>query len=35
LVKPVVDETFEMPDIHRAFDRLASGAQFGKVSLVV
>lgn len=35
LVKPVVDETFEMPDIRRAFDRLASGAQFGKVSLVV
>ena len=35
LVKPVVDETFEMPDIHRAFDRLASGAQFGKVSLMV
>jgi NADPH:quinone reductase-like Zn-dependent oxidoreductase len=35
LVKPVVDETFEMPDIHRAFDRLASGAQFGKISLVV
>ena len=34
LVKPVVDETFEMPDIRRAFDRLASGAQFGKVSLV-
>jgi NADPH:quinone reductase-like Zn-dependent oxidoreductase len=35
LVKPVVDETFEMPDIRQAFDRLASSAQFGKVSLVV
>jgi len=34
LVKPVVDETFEMPDIRQAFDRLASGVQFGKVSLV-
>jgi NADPH:quinone reductase-like Zn-dependent oxidoreductase len=34
LVKPVVDETFEMPNIRQAFDRLASGAQFGKVSLV-
>jgi len=34
LVKPVVDATFEMPDILQAFDRLASGAQFGKVSLV-
>jgi NADPH:quinone reductase-like Zn-dependent oxidoreductase len=34
LVKPVVDETFEMPDIRQAFNRLASAAQFGKVSLV-
>jgi NADPH:quinone reductase-like Zn-dependent oxidoreductase len=34
LVKPVVDETFAMPDIRQAFERLASGAQFGKVSLV-
>ena len=34
LVKPVVDATFKMPDIGQAFDRLASGAQFGKVSLV-
>jgi NADPH:quinone reductase-like Zn-dependent oxidoreductase len=34
LVKPVIDETFRMPDIRQAFDRLASGAQFGKVSLV-
>ena len=34
LVKPVIDSTFEMTDIHRAFERLASGAQFGKVSLV-
>ena len=34
LVKPVIDETFEMPEIRRAFDHLASGAQFGKVSLV-
>lgn len=34
LVKPVIDATFEMADIRAAFDRLASGAQFGKVSLV-
>ena len=34
LVRPVIDETFRMPDIRQAFDRLASGAQFGKVSLV-
>jgi NADPH:quinone reductase-like Zn-dependent oxidoreductase len=34
LVKPVIDETFRMPDIRQAFDRLASGAQFGKVSLM-
>ena len=34
LVKPVIDSTFEMTDIHRAFERLASRAQFGKVSLV-
>lgn len=34
LVKPVLDRTFEMADIRAAFDHLASGAQFGKVSLV-
>jgi len=34
LAKPVIDETFAMTDIRRAFDRLSSGAQFGKVSLV-
>jgi NADPH:quinone reductase-like Zn-dependent oxidoreductase len=35
LVKPVLDATFEMADIRAAFDHLSSGAQFGKVSLVV
>jgi len=35
LVKPVIDATFPMSDIRAAFDRLESGAQFGKVSLVV
>jgi NADPH:quinone reductase-like Zn-dependent oxidoreductase len=35
LVKPVLDRTFEMADIRAAFDHLSSGAQFGKVSLVV
>lgn len=34
LVKPVIDATFEMADVRAAFDHLASGAQFGKVSLV-
>lgn len=34
LVKPVVDATFRMSEIRQAFDHLASGAQFGKVSLV-
>jgi NADPH:quinone reductase-like Zn-dependent oxidoreductase len=35
LVKPILDATFEMADIRAAFDHLSSGAQFGKVSLVV
>jgi len=34
LIKPVVDATFEMADIRSAFEHLASGAQFGKISLV-
>jgi NADPH:quinone reductase-like Zn-dependent oxidoreductase len=34
LVAPVVDSTFAMSDIGAAFDRLESGAQFGKVALV-
>jgi NADPH:quinone reductase-like Zn-dependent oxidoreductase len=34
LVKPVVDVTFEMANIRSAFEHLASGAQFGKISLV-
>lgn len=34
LVKPVIDATFAMANIRAAFDHLASGAQFGKVSLV-
>jgi NADPH:quinone reductase-like Zn-dependent oxidoreductase len=35
LIQPVIDATFPMSDIRAAFDRLESGAQFGKVSLVV
>ena len=35
LIKPVVDSTYPMSEIGAAFDRLASGAQFGKVSVVV
>jgi NADPH:quinone reductase-like Zn-dependent oxidoreductase len=34
-VKPVLDATFAMADIRTAFDHLASGAQFGKVSMVL
>jgi NADPH:quinone reductase-like Zn-dependent oxidoreductase len=34
LVRPVVDVTFAMADIRSAFEHLASGAQFGKISLV-
>jgi NADPH:quinone reductase-like Zn-dependent oxidoreductase len=34
LVKPVADTTFKMADIRSAFEHLASGAQFGKVSLM-
>jgi NADPH:quinone reductase-like Zn-dependent oxidoreductase len=34
LVKPCVDSTFRMAEIRVAFDRLDSGAHFGKVSLV-
>lgn len=35
LVKPVIDASYKMSDIHRAMDRLADGVQFGKVSLQV
>ena len=35
LVKPVIDARFAMSDIRSAFDRLQSGGQFGKVSMVV
>jgi NADPH:quinone reductase-like Zn-dependent oxidoreductase len=33
LLPPVIDSTFAMQDIRAAFDRLAAGAQFGKISL--
>jgi NADPH:quinone reductase-like Zn-dependent oxidoreductase len=35
LVKPVIDVTFAAADIRAAFDHLAAGTQFGKISLVV
>jgi NADPH:quinone reductase-like Zn-dependent oxidoreductase len=35
LVKPVIDARFRMSDALNAFDRLESGGQFGKVSMVV
>ena len=34
LVRPVIDSSFAMADVRSALARLASGAQFGKVSLV-
>lgn len=34
LVSPVIDRTFAMEDVRSAFDRLESGAQFGKISLL-
>jgi NADPH:quinone reductase-like Zn-dependent oxidoreductase len=34
LVRPVIDSSFKMADASSALARLASGAQFGKVSLV-
>jgi NADPH:quinone reductase-like Zn-dependent oxidoreductase len=34
LVRPIIDSTFAMADVRSALARLASGAQFGKVSLV-
>jgi len=30
---PVIDQVFEMDDVHAALDRLDSGMQFGKVGL--
>lgn len=35
LLSPVIDSRFRMSDIHAAFDRLESSAQFGKVSVAV
>lgn len=35
LVKPILDATFAAAEIRAAFDRLAAGTQFGKISLVL
>jgi NADPH:quinone reductase-like Zn-dependent oxidoreductase len=35
LLRPVIDSTFPLQDIHTAFDRLAKGEQFGKISLLM
>jgi NADPH:quinone reductase-like Zn-dependent oxidoreductase len=35
LVSPIIDSTFKMSEIGAAFERLDSGAHFGKVSLLV
>jgi D-arabinose 1-dehydrogenase-like Zn-dependent alcohol dehydrogenase len=34
LLKPCIDSSFRMADIRAGFDRLNSGAHFGKVSVV-
>ena len=34
LVKPAIDSQFAMSDVRTAFDRLQSGDQFGKISIV-
>jgi len=34
-LRPVIDSTFPLQDIHAAFDRLAKGEQFGKISLLI
>jgi NADPH:quinone reductase-like Zn-dependent oxidoreductase len=34
LIKPVIDSSYQMSEIRAAFDRLESGAHFGKVSVV-
>lgn len=35
LLRPVIDSKFALHDIHAAFDRLAKGEQFGKISLLI
>jgi NADPH:quinone reductase-like Zn-dependent oxidoreductase len=35
LVKPIIDSTFAATEIRAAFDRLAAGTQFGKISLAL
>jgi NADPH:quinone reductase-like Zn-dependent oxidoreductase len=32
-LKPVIDSTYPLDQVHAALDRLESGAQFGKVAL--
>ncbi|MDZ5461016.1 zinc-binding dehydrogenase [Azohydromonas lata] len=34
-IRPVIDSTWALDDVHAALDRLASGAQFGKVAVRV
>lgn len=35
LLHPVIDSTYELNDIHVAFDRLSRGEQFGKIAVTV
>ena len=32
-LRPVIDSTYPLEQVHAALDRLESGAQFGKVAL--
>jgi NADPH:quinone reductase-like Zn-dependent oxidoreductase len=34
-VRPVIDQTFGLDDVHAALDRLESGRQFGKIALEI
>ena len=34
-VRPVIEQSFALDDVHAALDRLASGAQFGKLALAI
>jgi NADPH:quinone reductase-like Zn-dependent oxidoreductase len=32
-VRPLIEHTYDLDDIHAALDRLASGQQFGKLAV--
>ena len=34
-VRPVIEQTFALDEVHAALDRLESGEQFGKIALAI